>query len=232
MTFENGRSIRIYHGCPSPENLRRCRAAAPSHAHGACWTPHKLVAHDWPYFIDNGAFTSDFDPEAWRSLLDRIDGTMPYSPDFVVLPDAFNDAEDTIARHREYVEDVLDRGFDPAPVIQPGMPVSSQIAIADGLGADTVFVGGECRWQRAHGQEIVTESHDRGLRVHIGNPGSEDGLVWAYRTGFDSVDTSSILQNQYFHWLETLEDATHSSRGALKKDSRQSDLTEVNGVAK
>lgn len=220
--------MRVYHGAPSPDNLRQCRAAAPSHVHGACWTPAKMTPHEWPYFVDNGAFTSDFDRDAWVELLDAVGDKMPHPPDFVVLPDVFNDAEKTINRHRRHVVDVLDRGFNPAPVVQPGMPVSTQVAIAEGLGASVVFVGGECRWQRAHGAEIVAEAHDRGLRAHIGNPGSAGGLVWAYRVGFDSIDTSSILQNQYFHWLEELEDVSSSlSKGHGKKDGRQTDLQEV-----
>jgi len=220
------RSIRIYHGAPSPENLRRCRSAAPSHTHAACWTPAKMTPHDWPYFVDNGAFGDGFDPEDWRTLLHRIDDRMPFPPDFVVLPDVFNDAEATVERHREHIDTVLELGFEPAPVIQPGLPVSTQVAIADGLGANVVFVGGECRWQRAHGAEIVAEADERGLRTHIGNPGSAEGLVWAYRTGFDSIDTSSILQNQYFHWLEALEEATHSKGTPRKKESRQITLTD------
>lgn len=220
--------MRVYHGAPSPENLRRCRAAAPSHVHGACWTPAKMTPHEWPYFIDNGAFGGDFDREEWLDLLDSVDARMPHTPAFVVLPDVYNDAERTLERHREHASDVLDRGFRPAPVIQPGMPVASQVAIAAGLGADTVFVGGEVRWQRAHGEEIVQAAHGHGLRAHIGNPGSAEGLVWAYRTGFDSVDTSSVLQNQYFHWLEELEEASsHSSRGELKKGHKQSNLGEI-----
>jgi len=220
--------MRVYHGGPSPEGLRRCRMAAPSHTHGACWTPQKMTPHEWPYFIDNGAFGGDFEASEWLDLLDTVDDKMPYQPDFVVLPDQYNDAEGTILRHREFVTEVLDRGFEAAPVIQPGMPVSSQIAIAEGVGADTVFVGGECRWQRAHGSEIVDEAHSRDIKVHIGNPGSADGLVWAYRTGFDSVDTSSILQNQYFHWLEQLEsETTDLSRGSPIKGGRQTDLKQA-----
>ena len=76
--------------------------------------------------------------------------------------------------------------------------------------------------------EIVDAAHSRGIRAHIGNPGSADGLVWAYRVGFDSVDTSSILQNQYFHWLEALEDADGSlSSGSLKKATRQTNIVEM-----
>jgi hypothetical protein len=219
--------IRVYHGAPSPWNLRCCRKAAPSHVHGACWTPSKMTPHDWPYFIDNGGFGGDFDAEDWHDLLDDVDEKMPHPPDFVVLPDVFNDAEATIERHREHVQAVLDRGFRPAPVIQPGRPVESQVAVADGLGAETVFVGGECRWQRAHGRTIVRESHERGLRAHIGNPGSAEGLVWAFRAGFDSVDTSSILQNQRFDWLEELEEATHSKEGLLKNQTKQTALDSI-----
>jgi hypothetical protein len=187
-----------------------------------------MTAHDWPYFIDNGAFGGDFDREAWIELLDGVADEMPHEPDFVVLPDVFNDAEATIDRHRRHAIDVLDRGFEPAPVLQPGLDVTTQLELAAGLDADTVFVGGECRWQRAHGAEIVAEAHDRGLRVHIGNPGSADGLVWAYETGFDSVDTSTILQNQYFGWLETLEQASRDlSTGDRIKGGRQLDFAEV-----
>jgi len=184
-----------------------------------------MTAHDWPYFVDNGVYSGSFDHDKWVDMLDLLREKMAHAPDFVVLPDVFNDAAETIAKHRRFVDDVIDRELRPAPVIQPGMPVAAQVAIADGLNAETIFVGGECRWQRAHGAEIVAEAHDRDLRVHIGNPGSVEGLVWAYQTGFDSVDTSSILQNQYFHWLEALEDAKHAlSTGAGIKAGRQTEL--------
>jgi len=217
--------MRVYHGCPSPENMRRCRKAAPSFTHGVCWTPDKMTAHDWPYFVDNGIFSGPFNHDEWVEMLDSVADKMAHPPDWVVLPDVFNDAEATIEQHRRFVSDVVDRGMRPAPVIQPGMAVATQVAIADGLDAGTIFVGGECRWQRAHGAEIVAKAHERGLRVHIGNPGSAEGLVWAYQTGFDSVDTSSILQNQYFHWLEQLEEAKHGlSKGDGIKGGRQAEL--------
>jgi len=210
--------------------MRKCRAAAPSHVHGACWTPAKLTAHEWPYFVDNGAFGGNFDTDAWIETLDEAGDRLPHSPDFVVLPDVFNDAEATIERHREHADIVSDRGFEPATVLQPGLSVSTQVSVADELGAETLFVGGECRWQRAHGSEIVETAHGRGLRVHIGNPGSADGLVWAYRVGFDSVDTSSILQNQNFDWLKQLEEATRDSSDDERINGGvQSMITEVAG---
>lgn len=208
--------MRLYHGASSPDCIRQCRQAAPSHVHGTCWTPYKMTPHEWPYFIDNGAFTGTFNPEEWLDLLDSIDEKMPHPPDFVVLPDELNDAEGTLAKHREWAHEVVDRGFRPAFVAQPGLPARQQVTLADGFGADVVFVGGECRWQRAHGQEIVDECHARGLQAHIGNPGGKDRLLWAFRAGFDSADTSSIVQNENYHWLEELEALNGES---LKKDT-------------
>lgn len=78
--------MRLYHGCPSPKNMRRARVAAPSHVHGACWTPHKMTPHEWPYFIDNGAYTETFDRSEWLDTLDAVDEKMPHRPEFVVLP--------------------------------------------------------------------------------------------------------------------------------------------------
>lgn len=216
--------MRIYHGCSSPSPVRKCREAAPSYVHGACWTPAKMTPHDWPYIVDNGAFTDSFDRDEWLSLLDDVQERMPFPPDFVVLPDEFNDAEGTIERHREFISDVRERGLPAAPVLQPGMNISTQIALYDRLGVDTLFVGGEGRWQRAHGTEIVKTAHDYGLRVHIGNPGGKEEFLWWSKAGVDSIDTSSIVQNQYWHWLEALEGL---KEGVVKKGGRQGTLEEI-----
>lgn len=217
--------MRIYHGGPGWGTIEKCRTAAPSHVHGACWTPQKMTPHEWPYFIDNGAFTGEFNSDEWLTLLDTLDEKMPFPPDFVVLPDELNDAEGTIEKHREWASEVFDRNLRPAFVMQPGLPISQQVALADGLGADVVFVGGECRWQRSHGAEIVSEAHARGIRTHIGNPGGKDGLLWCAKAGFDSADTSSIVQNYSWDWLEALEGLSDTP---LKKEShRQTDLAEV-----
>lgn len=41
----------IYHGHPSPNSIERCREVAPSHTHGAEWSPAKMTPHDWPYIL-------------------------------------------------------------------------------------------------------------------------------------------------------------------------------------
>lgn len=213
--------MRLYHGATSPDAIRKCRIAAPSHVHGTCWNPTKMTPHEWPYFIDNGAYSGGFDPQEWLDLLDTIDEKMPHPPDFVVLPDELNDAERTIELHREYAQEVLDRAMRPAYVMQPGMAVRTQVQLADRLGVDTLFLGGACRWQRAHGQEIVKEAHRHGIRAHIGNPGSKDALLWSFKAGFDSADTSSIVRNDNYDWLEALEGLNSPP---LIKDVRQSTL--------
>jgi len=207
--------------------LRKARQLAPSHVFGVTWTPSDRRLNEIPFFVDNGAFTSSFDPGEWTTLLDQLEG-YSYGPDFVVLPDVYNDAEGTMERHRQWASEVLDRGLPPAAVIQPGMPVETQVHLADRIGADFVFVGGETRWKRAHGSEIVEHAHDRDICVHIGRPDGEEGLPWAYKIGADSADTSTIDQNGYWHYLERLEEVTegHSKGEAVKKDTRQIALTE------
>jgi hypothetical protein len=96
------------------------------------------------------------------------------------------------------------------------------------VAADGIFVGGPWRWKRAHGEEIVRRAHEEGIPVHLGNPGSKEGLVWARRAGFDSVDTTSIFQNQTFDWLEALEeDLVDELEDDVADDvaERQSDLS-------
>jgi hypothetical protein len=213
-------------GGTNRNRLRKARQLAPSHVFGTTWTPSDRRLNDIPFFVDNGAFTSSFDPEAWTALLDELEA-YSYAPDFVVLPDVYNDATGTMERHREYAGKVLERGLTPAAVIQPGMAIETQVRLADRIGAAFVFVGGETRWKRAHGYEIVTEAHDRDLCVHIGRPDGEDGLPWAYKIGADSADTSTIDQNGYWHYLERLETATDYglSTGGRKK-GRQATLSD------
>lgn len=219
--------MRIYMGGTTRPKLRKARQLAPSHCFGVTWTPHDRRLNEIPFFVDNGAFTQSFDPGEWVELLDQLED-YSYGPDFVVLPDKYNDAEGTMERHRMWASEVLDRGLPPAAVIQPGMNVETQVALADSIGADFVFVGGETRWKRAYGREIVEAAHERDMAVHIGRPDGEDGLPWAYNIGADSADTSTIDQNGYWHYLQRLEDVTqdYSKGGALKK-GRQATLGEA-----
>jgi hypothetical protein len=196
-----------------------------------------MTPHDAPYFLDNGAYAHKFDGELWRSTLDEALSEMPRDPDFVVLPDVPGDARATIEKHKKWLFDA------PLPlrageimrywVIQPGLPIKRQFERMDELGSPQlppvqgVFVGGSKRWLRAHGEMIVREANNRGLRTHVGNPGGENGLVWAYQTGFDSCDTTSVFQNQYWHYLDKLEEATEETGKTPEPDGvKQTNLTQ------
>lgn len=186
-----------------------------------------MTPHDAPYFLDNGAFTDHFDPDAFVDTIETALTDMPRSPDFIVLPDVFGAAEATIERHRHWLYE-RSLGFRSGEcmrywVVQPGLPIDEQFDCIEGC--QGVFVGGPKRWKRAHGPDIVRRARDRGLRTHLGNPGGKDGLVWAYQTGFDSCDTTTIFQNQYWHYLEKLERATEATESTDPSTTQQTNLT-------
>lgn len=212
--------MRLYYTGASPDNLRRARQHAPSHTHGYGWTPQKMTPHDGPYFLDNAAYTGAFDPEDYYETIDHALREMPTAPDFFVLPDVYGDAAGTIERHRDWLyHRRLPVGSGEVMrywVLQPGRPLTEQFEAIEGC--QGVFVGGPRRWKRAYGHKIVSEAEARGLRTHVGNPGGADGLVWAYRVGFDSCDTTSVFQNGYWHYLTRLEDATEETGSGSPRD--------------
>lgn len=206
--------MRLYYTGASPDNLRKARSHAPSNTHGFGWTPQKMTPHDGPYFVDNGAYTDSFDAGDYYETIDRSLTEMPTAPDFFVLPDVYGDAEATIEAHQDWLYDrLLPVGSGEVMrywVLQPGLPIDEQFD--DIEGCQGVFVGGPKRWKRAYAGEIVRIADARGYRTHVGNPGGADGLLWAYRTGFDSCDTTTVFQNGYWHYLDELEAATEGTR--------------------
>lgn len=193
----------IYHGHPSPNSIDSCREAAPSHTHGAEWSPAKMTPHDWPYILDNGAFAAyannePWDVDAFVGRLSQLD-SMPRPPDFVVLPDVVTSPEETKKRAAQWAGVIDERTAFP---VQDGIEPEEAMGVADRLGAEVVFVGGTVAWKREVAADMVTCAHDHGLECHIGRPGD---LTWAEQTGADSVDTTSVVQDQAWGKLEQLE---------------------------
>lgn len=187
-----------------------------------------MTPHDVPYFVDNGAYTRSFDADAWLNTIERSLLEMPRRPDFFVLPDVYGDATATVDRHQKWLWD------KPLPmrsgelarywVLQPGLPLEYQFDAL--IGCQGVFLGGPRRWKRAVGAEVVALAREHDLQAHVGNPGGADGLVWAYRCGFDSCDTTSVFQNQYWHYLDRLERVTEETAVSPARDERQAVLAD------
>lgn len=196
--------MKIYHGHPSPASIESCREAAPSHTHGAEWSPAKMTPHDWPYILDNGAFSAfvngvPWDATAFVGRLVQIE-TMPRDPDFVVLPDVVTDPQATKERAAQWAP-IIDA--PTAFPVQDGIDPETAVEVCDRLDAGTIFVGGTVGWKRRHAEAFVAAAHDHGLDCHIGRPGD---LTWAEDIGADSVDTTTIVHDQAWHKLDQLEE--------------------------
>lgn len=202
--------MRIYHGQPSPKQLEKCRSTAPSVDHGEEWCePTRYPDHDEPYILDNGAYMAakngeQWSKEQWYQLLTATHD-MEREPDFVVLPDVYNDAERTRKRHMRFVEVVRSHGYDYYSVCQPGLEPKEQVHFAESIGASGIFLGGREQWKRTHARTFRDLAHAHGLQIHVGQPGN---LQWARRIGIDSVDTTSIVRNGAYGRLSALENQT------------------------
>lgn len=203
--------MRVYHGVPTPKKIEKCRRLAPSHEHGAEWLPYRMTPHDFPWILDNGAYSKGFDAYQWQAGLVRA-REMPSTPDFVVLPDAFGDWEQTKRRHQAFASWVPEE-WPTAAVAQPGGDPEDVVRFAIDVGASTVFIGGGREYQKRYADQVVMTAHDYGLRAHIGQPGRS--LSWARDLGADSVDTTSIVRNGYWGRLRKLEAAPETDQQRL-----------------
>lgn len=213
--------MKVYHTCASAADVERAAEVAPSHDHGFGWLPAKMCAHDAPYFLDNGAYRAWRDGEEWSpdgfvTRLEDLGEKMPRPPDFVVLPDAHQNGELSLARSGRWADRVAEYGVDYYLPVQDGMAVEPAVRAAVELDASGVFIGGSEEFKREFASPFCLTAHDYGLSAHIGKPGPR--LTWARDAGADSVDTASITRNGYWHRLEKLEAAP---------PTREVDLTEV-----
>lgn len=214
--------MNIYHTCASRPDVEKARETAPSFTHGYGWIPEKMCRHDDPYFVDNGAFKAHADGEQWSpepffSRLAEIEDRMPRDPDFVVLPDIYQDGLVSLARSAKYA-DMVDSYDVPyyLPVQDELEHVEGAVRAAIELGASGVFIGGSDAFKKEYADQFCMTAHDYDLRAHIGKPGPR--LTWARDVGADSVDTASIVRNGYWSRLEKLEAAP---------ETREVDLTEA-----
>lgn len=204
----------MYHTCASQPDIDRARRLAPSLEHGVGAIPARLSHGDAPWFLDNGAYSGQFDEEEFSEALERA-ASFDRQPDFVVVPDSPGDPEATRERVDGWTDRILDHGLTAYGVIQPGR-LADQFA---NLSSDVegVLVGGagganaSQDWRRSPtgvGRpriDLVTDlAHERDLAVHVGRPGANLSW-WVHETDIDSFDTASVVRNGYWHRLRRVE---------------------------
>jgi len=201
--------MRLYYTGASPENLKRARQHAPSHSHGYGWTPAKMTPHDAPYFLDNGAFTDHFDADAWVETVERALIEMPRSPDFLVLPTCTapprrqsSDTESgcTIARWASAPGSVCATGCS-----SPACPFPSSSRRSKAVKASS-WAGRRGGSERTPRRLSDSPTNTTSGRTSVARRRERSRM--AYRQGFDSADTTTVFQNQYWHYLDRLEEAT------------------------
>jgi hypothetical protein len=209
--------MNIYHGVPSPDKLERARRLAPSYEHGAEYPPYRMSrSHDARWILDNGAYTSAFDLSEWVGALERA-GEYAGGPDWVVLPDVYQEGMRSLVRSARFAGLADAYGYDHYLPVQDGMRnVEQTVRAAVDLGASGVFIGGSDGFKTEYAGQYIMTAHDYGLRAHIGKPG--DRLTWADDLGADSVDTTSIVRNGYWHRLRTLEASSSTEQSTLAAD--------------
>lgn len=198
----------IYHTCASAPDLGRARDAAPSFEHGFGWTPDKMAAHDDRYFLDNGGYQyaqrgelPTFTP--FLQQLADVPRRMPRDPDFVVLPDTPQDVCATLEMSYYFLDNVRAFGYDYYLPYQSGCHPHTVAFLAERYGASGIFIGGGSA-SRTDITRVLKEARERELKVHVGKPGM-DSLTWLNDLGVDSIDTSTIVRNNYWHHLKKLE---------------------------
>ncbi|MCC6810533.1 MAG: hypothetical protein IT381_24095, partial [Deltaproteobacteria bacterium] len=136
-----------------------------------------------PYALDNGAYGSfvndeAWDEGAWRSLL-RWSVLSGQRPLWAVVPDVVGDRVATLERWHRYHAEVRAFGIRPAFAAQDGMTFEDVPADC------VVFLGGSTDWKEA---AIAPWCARFPGRVHVGRVNKWDRLVRCWRAGAVSVD--------------------------------------------
>lgn len=142
-----------------------------------------------PYVVDNGAFTAweanrEWKEEPFFDLLDRCQLSR-FKPDWVTVPDAVGDREQTLWLWRQYERRVRQYGWRLAFVVQDGMTPNDVPE-----SADVVFVGGSTKWKWRNVALFCATFP----RVHVGRVNWVDKLEYCERVGAESCDGTGFFR--------------------------------------
>lgn len=160
---------------------------------GECTNRGELPPRRVPWFFDNGAFVDwragvPWDEEAYCQDLTELRAHPLCRPDFLVAPDIVAGGAASLARSREWLEDLRELG----PVylaVQNGMPLEA----ATVAGFDGIFIGGDNDFKREAAAACVLLGRELGLPVHLGRAGTGRKVRWARDLGVSSIDSTSPL---------------------------------------
>ena len=180
------------------------------------------------YALDNGAFhcylnNKPFDELKFLKALDKVIKS-DIKPDFVVLPDIVGGGMDSYDLSIKW----LNRLGSDIPfyfAVQDGMPFSILYRRYKDLNFTRlplyqrikgIFIGGTEKWKLKTGREWVKQTHERGLKVHIGMAGTFKKMVWAKHIGADSIDSATINRNNNYERILEVIQQNKLSEDSLK----------------
>lgn len=176
------------------------------------------------FALDNGAFIAHTSGRAFdgESFVRAVKRCVPYSPDFIVIPDIVRGGLDSLQMSLDWIPQLrqLAPHIPLALVVQDGMEphhIEPHLELFEIL-----FVGGGRDWKYKTGESWVKFFNARESRpVHIGGIGSASGVRWAKSIGATSIDSTGPLWSQpaMKRWLDALKEP--ATQGAKPPSGRQ-----------
>lgn len=147
------------------------------------------IPPDMPWALDNGKFAvwsagKEWDEKRYWDMLDKA-YTKNRPPEWVVVPDAVGQADETLDLWHEWAPGLRDiYGFTLALAVQDGMTAGMVKRACLPLLPDVVFVGGTTRFK----WRTLTDWCKNFERVHVGRVNTEKQLWMVERAGAESSD--------------------------------------------
>jgi len=164
-------------------------------------SPRSIQYPETPVWAaDNDCFNG-FNPDRWLRMLDIL-SEAPYKPVFVTIPDVVGNHEATLEMWHEWKHEAIDRGLDPAFVLQNGCELWSSMKYEHDVlptDASCYFVGGDTSFKFSEGVRDICATPAMtadGIApwFHMGRVNSVKRLKYARDIGCHSVDGSGMAR--------------------------------------
>jgi hypothetical protein len=186
---------------------------------GVLVTPHngnsieKIAESGRTWAADNSAFGA-WDEEKFKRMLAKIGVANHSRLLWVACPDVVGNAEETVARFREWMPRIAESGLPVAFVGQDGLEAIQDQIEWDAF--DAFFVGGSTEWKLGAGAErLCLEAKSRGKLVHVGRVNTSCRIRHCLEIGADTIDGTGFSKwpkriPMGLKWIES-----HSQQGCL-----------------